>query len=186
MSPDYEVASHRVTSISNYDDWKVISEGISLFYQGKGGPAFSDIAQQLNTIQQQGRDSYLVCALLSYSESLAYLREHKQEDREQALHSAKQAFELNPRCDIANLTLGLALLINQHLIKPSPTCFMQQKARQAQSVFTCSVWLTNSQITRKGSQYNYQRYTEMKKEHNGQLFDLIESSQKANLFQTAE
>ena len=27
----------------------------------------------------------------------------------------------------------------------------------------------------KGSQYNYQRYTEVKKEHNGQLFDLIES-----------
>ncbi|EKM32691.1 hypothetical protein VCHENC02_1776A, partial [Vibrio harveyi] len=28
MSSDYEVTSHRVTSISNYDDWKVISEGI--------------------------------------------------------------------------------------------------------------------------------------------------------------
>ncbi len=30
---------------------------LTLFYQGKGGPDFSDIAQQLNAIQQQGRDS---------------------------------------------------------------------------------------------------------------------------------
>ncbi|HDM8197032.1 TPA: winged helix-turn-helix domain-containing protein [Vibrio harveyi] len=186
MSSDYEVASHRVTSISNYDDWKVISEGISLFYQGKGGPAFSDIAQQLNTIQQQGRDSYLVSALLSYSESLAYLREHKQEDREQALHSAKQAFELNPRCDIANLTLGLALLINQHPNQAFPYLFYAAESTPSPISFYLLSVADKLADNPKGSQYNYQRYTEMKKEHNGQLFDLIESSQKANLFQTAE
>ncbi|WP_447474741.1 winged helix-turn-helix domain-containing protein [Vibrio harveyi] len=186
MSSDYEVASHRVTSISNYDDWKVISEGISLFYQGKGGPAFSDIAQQLNAIQQQGRDSYLVSALLSYSESLAYLREHKQEDREQALHSAKQAFELNPRCDIANLTLGLALLINQHPNQAFPYLFYAAESTPSPISFYLLSVADKLADNPKGSQYNYQRYTEMKKEHNGQLFDLIESSQKANLFQTAE
>ncbi|MGR5444076.1 winged helix-turn-helix domain-containing protein [Vibrio jasicida] len=186
MSSDYEVASHRVTSISNYDDWKVISEGISLFYQGKGGPAFSDIAQQLNTIQQQGRDSYLVSALLSYSESLAYLREHKQEDREQALHSAKQAFELNPRCDIANLTLGLALLINQHPDQAFPYLFYAAESTPSPISFYLLSVADKLADNPKGSQYNYQRYTEMKKEHNGQLFDLIESSQKANLFQTAK
>ncbi|MFZ3529410.1 winged helix-turn-helix domain-containing protein [Vibrio harveyi] len=186
MSSDYEVASHRVTSISNYDDWKVISEGISLFYQGKGGPAFSDIAQQLNAIQQQGRDSYLVSALLSYSESLAYLREHKQEDREQALHSAKQAFEQNPRCDIANLTLGLALLINQHPNQAFPYLFYAAESTPSPISFYLLSVADKLADNPKGSQYNYQRYTEMKKEHNGQLFDLIESSQKANLFQTAE
>ncbi|WP_038876954.1 winged helix-turn-helix domain-containing protein [Vibrio jasicida] len=186
MSSDYEVASHRVTSISNYDDWKVISEGISLFYQGKGGPAFSDIVQQLNTIQQQGRDSYLVSALLSYSESLAYLREHKQEDREQALHSAKQAFELNPRCDIANLTLGLALLINQHPDQAFPYLFYAAESTPSPISFYLLSVADKLADNPKGSQYNYQRYTEMKKEHNGQLFDLIESSQKANLFQTAK
>lgn len=186
MSSDYEVASHRVTSISNYDDWKVISEGISLFYQGKGGPAFSDIAQQLNTIQQQGRDSYLVSALLSYSESLAYLREHKQEDREQALLSAKQAFELNPRCDIANLTLGLALLINQHPNQAFPYLFYAAESTPSPISFYLLSVADKLADNPKGSQYNYQRYTEMKKEHNGQLFDLIESSQKANLFQTAK
>ncbi len=74
MGAEYGVASHRVTSIDSYDDWSVISEGISLFYQGKGGQPFEDIAVQLNAIQQQGRDNYLVNALLSYSESLAYLQ----------------------------------------------------------------------------------------------------------------
>ncbi|ELI6446751.1 winged helix-turn-helix domain-containing protein [Photobacterium damselae] len=184
MSSNYEVTSHRVTSISNYDDWKVISEGISLFYQGKGGPAFSDIAQQLNTIQQQGRDNYLVNALLSYSESLTYLHEHKQADRKQALHLAKQAFELNPRCDIANLTLGLALLINQHPNQAFPYLFYAAESTPSPISFYLLSVADKLADNPKGSQYNYQRYTEMKKESKGQLFDLIESSQKTNLFQT--
>ncbi|HIF9421350.1 TPA: winged helix-turn-helix domain-containing protein [Photobacterium damselae] len=183
-SNNYEVTSHRVTSISNYDDWKVISEGISLFYQGKGGPAFSDIAQQLNTIQQQGRDNYLVSALLSYSESLTYLHEHKQADRKQALHLAKQAFELNPRCDIANLTLGLALLINQHPNQAFPYLFYAAESTPSPISFYLLSVADKLADNPKGSQYNYQRYTEMKKESKGQLFDLIESSQKTNLFQT--
>lgn len=184
MSSNYEVTSHRVTSINNYDDWKVISEGISLFYQGKGGPAFSDIAQQLNTIQQQGRDNYLVSALLSYSESLTYLHEHKQADRKQALHLAKQAFELNPRCDIANLTLGLALLINQHPNQAFPYLFYAAESTPSPISFYLLSVADKLADNPKGSQYNYQRYTEMKKESKGQLFDLIESSQKTNLFQT--
>lgn len=184
MSSNYKVTSHRVTSISNYDDWKVISEGISLFYQGKGGPAFSDIAQQLNTIQQQGRDNYLVSALLSYSESLTYLHEHKQADRKQALHLAKQAFELNPRCDIANLTLGLALLINQHPNQAFPYLFYAAESTPSPISFYLLSVADKLADNPKGSQYNYQRYTEMKKESKGQLFDLIESSQKTNLFQT--
>ncbi len=184
MSSNYEVTSHRVTSISNYDDWKVISEGISLFYQGKGGPAFSDIAQQLNTIQQQGRDNYLVSALLSYSESLTYLHEHKQADRKQALHLAKQAFELNPRCDIANLTMGLALLINQHPNQAFPYLFYAAESTPSPISFYLLSVADKLADNPKGSQYNYQRYTEMKKESKGQLFDLIESSQKTNLFQT--
>ncbi|UKA24620.1 winged helix-turn-helix domain-containing protein [Photobacterium damselae subsp. damselae] len=184
MSSNYEVTSHRVTSISNYDDWKVISEGISLFYQGKGGPAFSDIAQQLNTIQQQGRDNYLVSALLSYSESLTYLHEHKQADRKQALHLAKQAFELNPRCDIANLTLGLALLINKHPNQAFPYLFYAAESTPSPISFYLLSVADKLADNPKGSQYNYQRYTEMKKESKGQLFDLIESSQKTNLFQT--
>ncbi|AWK82387.1 winged helix-turn-helix domain-containing protein [Photobacterium damselae] len=184
MSSNYEVTSHRVTSISNYDDWKVISEGISLFYQGKGGPAFSDIAQQLNTIQQQGRDNYLVSALLSYSESLTYLHEHKQADRKQALHLAKQAFELNPRCDIANLTLGLALLINQHPNQAFPYLFYAAESTPSPISFYLLSVADKLADNPKGSQYNYQRYTEMKKESKGQLFDLIESSQKTNLFKT--
>ncbi|MEZ9316929.1 winged helix-turn-helix domain-containing protein [Vibrio lentus] len=175
MNAEYGVASHRVTSINNYEDWKVISEGISLFYQGKGGQPFSDIATQLETIQQQGRDNYLVNALLSYSESLAYLQGHEQEDREQALLLAKQAFEMNPRCDIANLTLGLALLINQHANQAFP--YLSYAAESTPSPISFYLLSVADKLSDnpKGSQYNYQRYTEVKKEHNGQLFDLIES-----------
>ncbi|ROO66653.1 transcriptional regulator [Vibrio crassostreae] len=175
MSSEYGVASHRVTSIDNYDDWSVISEGISLFYQGKGGQPFEEIALQLDTIQQQGRDNYLVNALLSYSESLAYLQNHEQEDREHALQLAKQAFEMNPRCDIANLTLGLALLINQHANQAFP--YLSYAAESTPSPISFYLLSVADKLSDnpKGSQYNYQRYTDVKKEHTGQLFDLIES-----------
>ncbi|WP_286295594.1 winged helix-turn-helix domain-containing protein [Vibrio apostichopi] len=175
MNAEYGVASHRVTSIDNYDDWSVISEGISLFYQGKGGQPFEEIAFQLDTIQQQGRDNYLVNALLSYSQSLAYLQSHEQEDREQALLLAKQAFEMNPRCDIANLTLGLALLINQHANQAFP--YLSYAAESTPSPISFYLLSVADKLSDnpKGSQYNYQRYTEVKKEHTGQLFDLIES-----------
>ncbi|WP_434566647.1 winged helix-turn-helix domain-containing protein [Vibrio chagasii] len=175
MSSEYGVASHRVTSIDNYQDWSVISEGISLFYQGKGGQPFEDIAVQLDMIQQQGRDNYLVNALLSYSESLAYLQNNEQKDRERALQLAKQAFEMNPRCDIANLTLGLALLINQHANQAFP--YLSYAAESTPSPISFYLLSVADKLSDnpKGSQYNYQRYTEVKKEHNGQLFDLIES-----------
>lgn len=175
MRSEYGVASHRVTSIDNYDDWSVISEGISLFYQGKGGQPFEDIAVQLDMIQKQGRDNYLVNALLSYSESLAYLQNSEQEDRERALQLAKQAFEMNPRCDIANLTLGLALLINQHANQAFP--YLSYAAESTPSPISFYLLSVADKLSDnpKGSQYNYQRYTEVKKEHNGQLFDLIES-----------
>ena len=175
MSSEYGVASHRVTSIDNYEDWSVISEGISLFYQGKGGQPFENIAVQLDMIQQQGRDNYLVNALLSYSESLAYLQNSEQEDRERALQLAKQAFEMNPRCDIANLTLGLALLINQHANQAFP--YLSYAAESTPSPISFYLLSVSDKLSDnpKGSQYNYQRYTEVKKEHDGQLFDLIES-----------
>ncbi|WP_215404518.1 winged helix-turn-helix domain-containing protein [Vibrio gigantis] len=175
MESEYGVASHRVTSIDNYEDWSVISEGISLFYQGKGGQPFEDIAVQLDAIQQQGRDNYLVNALLSYSESLAYLQNSEQEDRERALQLAKQAFEMNPRCDIANLTLGLALLINQHANQAFP--YLSYAAESTPSPISFYLLSVADKLSDnpKGSQYNYQRYTEVKKEHDGQLFDLIES-----------
>ncbi|WP_394141193.1 transcriptional regulator [Vibrio chagasii] len=175
MSSEYGVASHRVTSIDNYQDWSVISEGISLFYQGKGGQPFEDIAVQLDMIQQQGRDNYLVNALLSYSESLSYLQNSEQEERERALQLAKQAFEMNPRCDIANLTLGLALLINQHANQAFP--YLSYAAESTPSPISFYLLSVADKLSDnpKGSQYNYQRYTEVKKEHNGQLFDLIES-----------
>ncbi|WP_333913591.1 winged helix-turn-helix domain-containing protein [Vibrio coralliirubri] len=175
MSSEYGMASHRVTSIDNYDDWSVISEGISLFYQGKGGQPFEEIALQLDTIQQQGRDNYLVNALLSYSESLAYLQNHEQEDREHALQLARQAFEMNPRCDIANLTLGLALLINQHANQAFPYLFYAAESTPSPISFYLLSVADKLSDNPKGSQYNYQRYTEVQKEHDGQLFDLIES-----------
>lgn len=175
MRSEYGVASHRVTSIDNYEDWSVISEGISLFYQGKGGQPFEDIAVQLDMIQKQGRDNYLVNSLLSYSESLAYLQNSEQEDRERALQLAKQAFEMNPRCDIANLTLGLALLINQHANQSFPYLSYAVESTPSPISFYLLSVADKLSDNPKGSQYNYQRYTDVKKEHTGQLFDLIES-----------
>ncbi|WP_367987813.1 transcriptional regulator [Vibrio sp. NTOU-M3] len=181
---EYEMANHRVTAIDNYDDWKVISEGISLFYQGKGGQPFSNITLQLDDIQQQGRGNYLVNALLSYSESLSYLNHRNDQARQHALQLAKQAFEMNPRCDIANLTLGLALLINQQANQAFPYLFYAAESTPSPISFYLLSVVEQQSDNPKGSKYNYQRYIEMNKEKNGQLFDLIESSQKSNLFQT--
>lgn len=103
------------------------------------------------------------------------MQSHQQEDREQALQLAKQAFEMNPRCDIANLTLGLALLINQHANQAFP--YLSYAAESTPSPISFYLLSVADKLSDnpKGSQYNYQRYTEVKKEHNGQLFDLIES-----------
>ncbi len=106
---DYEVTSHRVSAINNYDDWEVISDGISQFYLGGGSDAFDKLSPLLENIQSQGRSNYLVSALLSYSASVDYLQSGNEQMRTVALQLGQKAFELNPRCDIANLTLGLAL-----------------------------------------------------------------------------
>ncbi len=179
---DYQEANHRVTSIDNFDDWKAISAGISLFYQGKGGEAFKPITQQLQQIQQQGRDNYLVNALLSYAASLDYLEGQKQKSQSQSLVLAKQAFEMNPRCDIANLTLGLALLINNQHDQSYPYLFYAAESTPSPISYYLLSVTEQSANNPKSSQYNYQRFEGLQKENKGQLFDLIESSQKANLF----
>jgi len=177
----YEMAHHRVTSVKSYQDWQVISEGISLFYQGKGGNNLADITAKLRDIQQSGRDNYLVNALLSYSASLQFLQTGEQGNKAEALQLAKQAFEQNPRCDIANLTLGLALLINQNANQAYPYLFYAAESTPSPISFYLLSVVDKQSGNPKGSKYNYQRFSALKKEHNGQLFDLIESSQKANL-----
>lgn len=179
---DYQTANHRITSIDNFDDWKAISAGISLFYQGKGGDAFKPITKQLQEIKQKGRDNYLVNALLSYTASLDYLEGQNQVSKSQSLVLAKQAFEMNPRCDIANLTLGLALLINNRHDQSYPYLFYAAKSTPSPISYYLLSVTEQSANNPKGSQYNYQRYENLQKENKGQLFDLIESSQKANLF----
>lgn len=184
--PGYEIANHRITSISDYNDWKIISAGISLFYQGKGNIALDSVAKQLEIIKGQGRENYLVNSLLSYNASLRFLQNGSQADQEIALQLANQAFEMNPRCDIANLTLGLALLLNGRNDQAFPYLFYAAESTPSPiSFYLLSVVDAQSQNPR-GAAYHYQCYSDMKKEVNGQLFDLMEPLQKTNLFQTQE
>ncbi|MCW0470594.1 hypothetical protein OH492_23600 [Vibrio chagasii] len=94
----------------------IISEGISLFYQGKGGQPF-EIALQLDTIQQQGEIIIwlMPCCRIR---NAGYLQAMSRRSLEHALQLAKQAFEMNPRYDIANLTTGLTA-VNQPTCQPS-------------------------------------------------------------------
>ncbi|PSW16168.1 transcriptional regulator [Photobacterium rosenbergii] len=182
--PGYEISNHRITSISDYKDWKAISAGISLFYQGKGNIALDAVAEQLQMIKAQGRENYLVNSLLSYHSSLAFLQSGNEYDKELALSLAHQAFEMNPRCDIANLTLGLALLLNERNDQAFPYLFYAAESTPSPiSFYLLSIVDTQSENPR-GAAYHYQCYSDMKKEVNGQLFDLMKPLQKPNLFQT--
>ncbi|MGF1871067.1 winged helix-turn-helix domain-containing protein [Photobacterium indicum] len=182
----YEITNHRVTSVTDYNDWKVISEGISLFYQGKGKKALDKVTEKLNIIQVEGRGNYLVSSLLSYSESLHYLKSNNDIQKKQALVLAKQAFEMNPRCDIANLTLGLALLLNDHNDQAFPYLFYAAESTPSPISYYLLSVVDKKADNPRGAAYHYQRYTEMKKEVNGQLFDLMDSLQKTNLLQTVK
>ncbi|KFA98896.1 winged helix-turn-helix domain-containing protein [Vibrio sp. ER1A] len=180
----YEVTSHRVSAINNYDDWEVISDGISQFYLGGGNDAFVKLSPMLENIQSQGRGNYLVSALLSYSASVDYLQSGDDQTRLEGLKLGQKAFELNPRCDIANLTLGLALLLNQRADQAIPYLFYAAKSTPTPiGYYLLSV--ADKQVGNlKGADFNYQHYVAMKKESGGQLYDLIESLQKSNLIQT--
>lgn len=182
----YEITNHRVTSVTDYNDWKVISEGISLFYQGKGKKALDKVTEKLNIIQVEGRGNYLVSSLLSYSESLHYLKSNNDIQKKQALVLAKQAFEMNPRCDIANLTLGLALLLNGHSDQAFPYLFYAAESTPSPISYYLLSIVDKQADNQRGAAYHYQCYTEMKKEVNGQLFDLMDSLQKPNLLQTTK
>jgi DNA-binding winged helix-turn-helix (wHTH) protein len=180
----YEITNHRVTSVTDYNDWKVISAGISLFYQGKGKEPLAKIEEQLNIIKSEGRGNYLVYSLLSYSTSLHYLKSGNDIQKDQALVFAKKAFEMNPRCDIANLTLGLALLLNGHSDQAFPYLFYAAESTPSPISYYLLSVVDKQADNPRGAAYHYQCYTEMKKEVNGQLFDLMDSLQKTNLLQT--
>ncbi|MGR5066473.1 winged helix-turn-helix domain-containing protein [Photobacterium sp. DNB22_13_2] len=182
--PGYEIANHRITSITDYNDWKVISAGISLFYQGKGNIALDSVAKQLQTIKEQGRENYLVNSLLSYNASLRFLQNGSKADQEMSLQLANQAFEMNPRCDIANLTLGLALLLNGRNDQAFPYLFYAAESTPSPISFYLLSVVDIQSHNPRGAAYHYQCYSDMKKEVNGQLFDLMEPLQKANFFQT--
>lgn len=135
-------------------------------------------------IKAQGRENYLVNSLLSYHSSLSFLQSGNEYDKELALSLAHQAFEMNPRCDIANLTLGLALLLNERNDQAFPYLFYAAESTPSPiSFYLLSIVDTQSENPR-GAAYHYQCYSDMKKEVNGQLFDLMKPLQKPNLFQT--
>ncbi len=181
--PDDSVVDHNVTSVTNYEDWSVISSGISLLMHGEGGTSLQTMVNKLNVIKQEGRNSYLVDGLLSYAASMNYLQTGSEQEKSSALTLAQSAFNKEPRCDIANVTLGLALLLNNHSDRAYPYLFYAGKsAPSAISFYLLSVADELSHNPRGSAQY-YRRYTEIKKENAGEFFELMKPSQKTNLLQ---
>ncbi|MFC1237023.1 winged helix-turn-helix domain-containing protein [Vibrio sp. F74] len=182
VESSYNVASHRITSIQNYDDWRIIAKGISLFYQGKGFQELDGIEKELVELREQGRDYYLLDSLGSYISSMRYLNQGQLEDKHRALTQANQAFEKNPRCNIANTTLGLALLLNDRSEQAYPYLFYaSENSPSPLSYYLLSIADQQSNNPR-GAEYNYQRFSALNKSDTGQLFGLNEYLQKPNLF----
>lgn len=180
-SSDNETANYQVASVKRYEDWHMISEGISLFYHGEGGKAFYDVAVQLQNMKAQGRENYLVNALLSYSASLKYLQSGGEDNRKQSLQLALRGFEMSPRCDIANLALGLALILNQRADEAYPyLAYATENATSPIGFFLLSV-ADNQSGNPNDAMHNYKRFMEIQKESNGQLYGLINDSQNITL-----
>jgi DNA-binding winged helix-turn-helix (wHTH) protein len=180
-STKYERANYQVTSVHNYDDWKVISEGISIFYHGEGGEKFSDIAEQLQRMKAMGRENYLINSLLSYSASLKYLNSGGESNLRLSLQLARRGFEMSPRCDISNLTLGLALILNQRFDEAYPyLTYATENATSPLGLFLLSVADMHSGDPQQAG-HNYTLYLQTQKENTGQLFDLIGYSHKNTL-----
>lgn len=177
-STSYERANYQVTSVNNYDDWKVISEGISIFYHGEGGKTFYNIAAQLQRMKDQGRENYLINSLLSYSASLKYLNSGDEANLRLALQLARRGFEMSPRCDISNLTLGLALILNQRFDEAYPyLIYAKENATSPLGLFLLSVADMHSGNPQQAG-HNYKLFLQTQKENTGQLFDLISYSHK--------
>ncbi|OZS42239.1 transcriptional regulator [Photobacterium sanguinicancri] len=185
-TPDYSFANHRVTSVQNYNDWQAISKGISLFYQGKGAESFKGLSSELEMIKRQGRDNYLLEALFSYISSMNSLNTSSSEDKRLALSYAKEAFEKNPRCNIANISLGLALIVNNQSEQAYPYLFYAaENSPSPLSYYLLSI--ADQQANNpKGAEYNYQRFNRLSKGQKSQLAELKASLQKSNLFPTAK
>lgn len=178
---DFEMANSRLTSVDNYNDWSIISKGIPIFYRGEGGKAFDDITSQLQRIKMQGRENYLVDSLLSYSASLQYLNAGDENSRRLSLQLARRGFEMSPRCEISNLSLGLALILNQRFDEAYPyLSYATENATSPLGFFLLSVADMHSGDPQKAEQ-NYQRFLQTQKETTGQLFQLISHPQKSML-----
>ncbi|WP_230460295.1 hypothetical protein, partial [Sansalvadorimonas verongulae] len=184
--PDYDVEDHRVTSVQSYDDWQVISSGISLFYQGRGGEQMQPVTEKLKIMKQEGRDSYLVDGLLSYIASLNYLQTGSEQEKENALQLAKDAFNKDPRCDIANVTLGLALLLNNRGDQSYPYLYYASKSTPSPLSFYLLSIVDGLSQNPRGSSHYHQLFTELQKEKTGEIYDLMERLQKTNILQTQD
>lgn len=148
-----------MTSVNNFDDWQVISEGIESLYSGSD--KLDSIETELDEIHQQGRDNYLVDALLSYSSSVEYLKHQDEGTKAKALMFAKEAFEQDPRCDISNLSLGLALIINQQYDQAYP--YLSYAVETAPSALGYYLLYKVDQKTKnnKGAEYYHKRFQAM-------------------------
>jgi len=178
---DYNISNHRITSIKNYSDWEIIAKGISLFYQGKGASELKAIEQQLKSLKEQGRQYYLLDSLNSYISTMKYLSDGNEENKVTALRQAEQAFERNPRCNIANTTLGMALLLNKEVEKAYPYLFFAAESSPSPLNYYLLSVADEQADNSRGAEYNYQRFAELNKEGIGQIQDIQAYLQNPNL-----
>lgn len=104
----------------HYNEWADISDGVVGLYQGNVKSTINVAMPKLIALKENGNNTYLVNALLAYSYSVKYLKQHDQEDKKTALQLAKLAFSQDPLCDISNVSLGLALIINNKATEAYP------------------------------------------------------------------
>lgn len=174
----YNVNNHRLTTVKDYEDWDAISEGISLFYQGNGQREFADIKIRLEEIINESRDNYLVYSLLSYISSVDYLKDGNDTEKKKALDFAYKAFDKNPRCDMANISLGLALILNNDTEKAFPYLYYAAESAPSPLSYYLLNIVEQKSHNERGAAYSYQSFIELNKQKSGQLFELMTSSQQ--------
>lgn len=178
---DYNVDNHRITSIKNYQDWEIIARAISLFYQGKGATELEVMENELKKLKNSGRSYYLLDSLSSYISTMKFLNDRDESNRQLALLQAEEAFEQNPRCNIANTTLGMALLLNNEVEKAYPYLFFAAESSPS-PVNYYLLGVADEQVdNQRGAEYNYQRFSELNKAGIGQVREIQEYLQNPNL-----
>ncbi|WP_421309789.1 winged helix-turn-helix domain-containing protein [Aeromonas sp. 603696] len=158
-------------STYNYDEWKELSDSVVGLYQGRVKSTIEEMPKLIK-LKNSGSDSYLINALLAYSYSVKYLNNRVSEDKETALRLSQLAFSQDPLCDISNVSLGLALIINNKATEAYP--YLYYAIENAASPL--SYYLISLSAALTGNKLGAERYKEKFMQFNQQAGDDFELS----------